>query len=111
MSRQTVYQVLYHITVAYLPFVAVAMVIAVAYHLKKQSDSERPLKGFPLVGLEEEGLSPKEVWMKHGHGVMAKGLTAHKGAFQVMTGTGPKVRKHRGESMRIQCECGKISRR
>ncbi|KAK3301210.1 cytochrome P450 monooxygenase [Chaetomium fimeti] len=91
MSRQTAYQALYRVTVAYLPFVVAAMIIAVAFHLKKQSDAERPLKGFPLVGLEEEGLSPKEAWMKHGHRVMVKGLTEHKGAFQVMTGTGPKI--------------------
>ena len=93
MSRQTVYQTLYHVTVVYLPFVAAAVVFAVAYHLKKQADIERPLKGFPLVGLEEDGLSPKDAWMKHGHRVMAKGLKTHQGAFQVMTGTGPKVRK------------------
>ncbi|RHZ57409.1 cytochrome P450 [Aspergillus thermomutatus] len=91
MSLQTVYQALYHVTVVYLPFVAAAVIFAVAYHLKKQADIERPLKGFPLVGLEEEGLSPKEAWMKDGPRVMAKGLKAHQGAFQVMTGTGPKI--------------------
>ncbi|KAK6063592.1 cytochrome P450 monooxygenase [Seiridium cupressi] len=91
MANKPVYQVLYHVTVAYLPFVAAAVIFAIAYHLKKQSDSERPLKGFPLVGLEDEGLSPKESWMKHGHRVMAKGLKEHEGAFQVMTGTGPKI--------------------
>jgi hypothetical protein len=111
MSRQTVYQALYHVTVVYLPFVAAAAVFAVAYHLKKQADIERPLKGFPLVGLEEDGLSPKDAWMKHGHRVMAKGLKAHQSAFQVMTGTGPKVRKRLGYSLRIRCECGKMFRR
>lgn len=92
MSLQTASEALYHVTVFYLPFVACAMVVVVAYSLKKQSDIERPLKGFPLIGLEEDGLDPKEAWMKHGPKVMAKGLSAHKGAFQVMTGTGPKVR-------------------
>lgn len=92
MSLQAVSQAVYHVAVAYLPFVACAMVIAVAYRLKKQSDIERPLKGFPLIGLEEDGLDPKEAWMKQGPKVMEKGLSAHKGAFQVMTGTGPKVR-------------------
>lgn len=96
MSLQTAYQALYRVTVVYLPFVAAAVIFAVAYHLKKQADIERPLKGFPLVGFEEEGLSPKEAWMKHGPRVMANGLKAHQGAFQVMTGTGPKVRRGRG---------------
>jgi hypothetical protein len=113
MSRQTVYQALYHVTVVYLPFVAAAVIFAVAYYLKKQAAIVRPWKGFPLLGLEEEGLSPKEAWAKHGHGVMAKGLKEHQGAFQVMTGTGPKVRKTLGyllfESKR--CERGKTSRR
>lgn len=97
MSRQSVYQAFYHVTVVYLPFLAAAAVIAVAYHLKKQADTERPLKGFPLVGLEEDGLSPKDAWMKYGHRVMAKGLKEHDGAFQVMTGTGPKVWFYQGK--------------
>lgn len=84
MSLQKAYQALYHVTVVYLPFVAAAVIFAVVYHLKKQADIERPLKGLPLVGLEEEGLRPKDAWMKHGPRVMAKGLKAHAGAFQVM---------------------------
>lgn len=93
MLFQAVYEALYHVSITYLPFVALAILVAVAYRLKKQSDEERPLKGFPVVGLEEEGLGPKEAYMKHGHKVIAKGLREHKGAFQVMTGTGPKVNK------------------
>ena len=99
MSHQTVYQTLYHVTTVYLPLVAAAVVFAVAYHLKKQADIERPLKGFPLIGLEEDGLSPKDAWMKHAHRVMAKGLKMHQGAFQVMTGTGPKVREEVSDTL------------
>ncbi|KAF2120197.1 cytochrome P450 monooxygenase [Lophiotrema nucula] len=56
-----------------------------------QADIEKPLPGFPLVGLPEDGLSPKAAWTKSGFKVLAKGLREHTGAFQVMTGTGPKI--------------------
>ena len=117
MSHQTVYQTLYHVIVVYLPLVAAAVVFAVAYHMKKQADIVRPLKGFPLVGLEEDGLSPKDAWTKHGHRVMVKGLRTHPGAFQVMTGTGPKVPKtsnilfesiHQGADTYISRSCYQI---
>ena len=107
MSHQAVYQTLYHVAVVYLPVVTAAVIFAVAYHLKKQADIERPLKGFPLIGLEEDGLSPKDAWMKQAHRVMAKGLKTHQGAFQVMTGTGPKVREESRilfESIRLDAD-------
>ena len=71
---------------------AFSFFLAISWYFRRQASIERPLPGFPLVGLEEEGLSPRDAWSQHGHKVQAKGLREHAGAFQVMTATGPKVR-------------------
>jgi hypothetical protein len=91
MSFQMACQTLGHVVVVYLPFAAAVAALAIAYHVKTQADVKRPFKGFPLVGLEEDGLTPEESWQKYGYRVMMKGLKEHQSAFQVMTGTGPKV--------------------
>lgn len=50
---------------------------------------DRPLAGFSLIALDGKG--PKSSWMWHGKDVINKGLETCSGAFQVMTGTGPKI--------------------
>jgi hypothetical protein len=91
MSFHIAYPTICHVVLIYLPFAAAVVALAIVYHVKTQADIKRPYKGFPLVGLEEYGLTPEESWQKHGYKVMMKGLKEYQGAFQVMTGTGPKV--------------------
>ena len=77
-------------TLAILVAALVLSIVAFGY-LQRQASSVKPLPGFPLVGLEGDGLSPRDAWSQHGLKVQAKGLREHSGAFQVMTATGPKA--------------------
>ena len=79
-----------HLPIFLFAVLIVAVGVSVSY-FESNVNVERPFKGFPLVGLEEEGLAPREAWNKNGYKVVAKGLREHPGAFQVMTGTGPKI--------------------
>ena len=50
------------------------------------------MNGFPLIALQEQGLSPKASWIKQAKNTIAKGLRICNGSpFQVMTATGPKI--------------------
>ncbi|ORY63215.1 cytochrome P450 [Pseudomassariella vexata] len=50
---------------------------------------ERPLAGFPLVVVE--GQTPRNSWLYHARRLIIEAQKKHSGAFQVMTGTGPKI--------------------
>ncbi|PNS17537.1 Ent-kaurene oxidase [Sphaceloma murrayae] len=52
---------------------------------------EKPLSGFPLIEPNELKWLPSIGWMKSGKEMLFRGLAQTKGAFQVMTGTGPKI--------------------
>lgn len=80
-----------HLSLAILVTAILLSAVFLSY-FQHQSRTEEPLPGFPIVSLEEEGLSPRDSWSQHGLKVQAKGLREHDGAFQVMTATGPKVR-------------------
>ena len=72
--------------------VAVLALISLSRLLLVRSSTEQKLKCFPLVGLEEEGLTPAESYRLRGWEVLDKGRRLHKGPFRVMTGSGSKVR-------------------
>lgn len=55
----------------------------------------RSLSKFPIVALAEQGLNARSSWHKAGTETIAKGIREHNGPFQVITGTGPKVRSCR----------------
>ncbi|ETS75628.1 hypothetical protein PFICI_12572 [Pestalotiopsis fici W106-1] len=62
------------------------VLIGVVYSYISQ---ERPLAGFPLATVEGKG--PKKSWLFHGRQLVAEGVKKYSGAFQVMSGTGPKI--------------------
>lgn len=68
------------------------LVTVLAYTVYSLLAVEQPLKGFPVVALTERGLSSKWSWYTAGTETIAKGLKEHDGPFQIITGTGPKVR-------------------
>jgi hypothetical protein len=67
------------------------VVAALVYTTYSLLTVERPLKGFPVVALSEQGLSSKWSWFHSSTETIAKGLKEHNEPFQVITGTGPKV--------------------
>jgi hypothetical protein len=76
-----------------LQLIAVGLLVVFAFTVYSLLTVERPLKGFPIATLPEKGLSPKQAWCHAGHELLAKALKEHAGPFQVITGTGPKVRQ------------------
>ncbi|KAK6087007.1 cytochrome P450 [Seiridium cupressi] len=66
--------------------VVVTVLIGIVYSVITQ---ERPLAGFPLASLDGKG--PRKSWLFHGRQVVAEGVQKYSGAFQVMSGTGPKI--------------------
>lgn len=72
--------------------VGVAIFALLAYTIYSAIADERPLKGFPVAALSEQGLNSKWSWLKHGRETIAKGLKeSNNSPFQILTGTGPKV--------------------
>jgi hypothetical protein len=78
-----------------IQLIAVGLLLVSAFTVYSLLTVEKPLKGFPIATLSEKGLSPKQAWYHAGHELIAKGLKEHAGPFQVITGTGPKVRQTR----------------
>ena len=74
-----------------IQIVAAGVIVFVAYTIYSILSADQPLKGFPVVALTEKGLSSKWSWYTAGTETIAKGLKEHKGPFQIITGTGPKV--------------------
>ncbi|KAI2632123.1 cytochrome P450 [Hypoxylon sp. NC1633] len=69
-----------------LQVVIATLVLGVVYSL---ITADRPFAGFPLVALD--GKSATKSWLWNGREVLAEGLRRYSGAFQIMTGTGPKI--------------------
>jgi hypothetical protein len=78
-----------------IQLIAVGLLAVFAFTIYSLLSVEKPLKGFPIATLPEKGLSPKKAWYHAGQELIAKGLKEHAGPFQVITGTGPKVRQTR----------------
>ncbi|KAF4548956.1 Cytochrome P450-like protein 87 [Elsinoe fawcettii] len=72
----------------YLQITAIIIIVSTAYSLLTR---ERPVAGFPLIEPTELKWLPSIGWMKSGKEMIFRGLGQTKGAFQVMTGTGPKI--------------------
>ncbi|KAH8198925.1 hypothetical protein TruAng_006886 [Truncatella angustata] len=66
--------------------IAATIVIGILYSIITQ---ERPLAGFPLASID--GMGPKKSWLFQGKQLVAEGSKKYSGAFQVMSGTGPKI--------------------
>lgn len=75
-----------------LQIIAFGAFVVVVYYLYSVLTVDQPLKGFPVVALSEKGLSSKWSWYTAGRETIAKGLKEHNAPFQIITGTGPKVR-------------------
>lgn len=71
--------------------IAAGAIVVLAYTIYSLLTVEKPLKGFPVVALTEKGLKGKWSWISASTELIAKGLKEHDGAFQIITGTGPKV--------------------
>lgn len=76
-----------------IQIVAAAAIAILAYTIYSVLASGQPLKGFPVVALSEKGLNSKWSWYTASTETIAKGLKEHNGPFQIITGTGPKVRR------------------
>lgn len=81
-----------------IQLIAAGAVAVLAYTIYSLLTVEQPLKGFPVVELTEKGLKGKWSWYTAGTETIAKGLREHNGPFQVITGTGPKVRYSTSQS-------------
>ncbi|KAI6798711.1 hypothetical protein KC361_g3246 [Hortaea werneckii] len=68
-----------------------AILFSVVAFIYSTLSNERPLPGFPVISLSEQGLGPKASWFKFGKQTILKGLEQTKGPFQILTGTGPKI--------------------
>jgi hypothetical protein len=77
----------------YLVVAATSVLISIVFLAYRFATLERPTKLYPVIGLEEEGLNPKESFFDNADKVIAKGLQTG-GPFQVITGTGPKLSYH-----------------
>lgn len=69
-----------------LQVIGLTLLFSAVYDYVKR---ERPHKGFPVIKLE--GKSAKKSWLYHGGETVKKGLDQCSGAFQIISGTGPKI--------------------
>jgi hypothetical protein len=76
-----------------IQLIAVGLLVLFAFTVYSLLTVEKPMKGLPIAALPEKGLSPKQAWCHAGDELIAKALKEHAGPFQVITGTGPKVRQ------------------
>lgn len=74
-----------------LQIIGAGAILALLYTIYIFIAADRPLPGFPIVALTERGLGPKWSWYKAGNATITKGLRENPGAFQIITGTGPKI--------------------
>lgn len=75
----------------YVQFAVAGSILCGVYYVWKTLASERPLSGFAVATLSEEGLGPKESYFKDSNKTIAAGLKSNSGPFQIITGTGPKI--------------------
>ncbi|CAG8960392.1 hypothetical protein HYFRA_00008109 [Hymenoscyphus fraxineus] len=75
----------------YVQFVIIGSILYGVYYVWKTLNSERRLSGFAIATLAEEGLGPKESYLKDSNKTIAAGLKSNSGPFQIITGTGPKL--------------------
>lgn len=68
-----------------------ACVAALAWYINTTLSADRPIQGFPIVALSEQGLNAKDSWFTKGRETIDKGLATYDRSFQVLTGTGPKI--------------------
>lgn len=78
-----------------LQLIAFGLLVVLTITVYSVLSAQKPLKGFPIAALPEKGLSPKQSWLHAGRETITKALKEHAGPFQVITGTGPKVRQAR----------------
>lgn len=71
--------------------IVLVLVLSTTYFVYATYTANKPIKGFPIVALTEEGLSAKQSWFKKGREIVDKGLATIDGPFQVITATGPKI--------------------
>lgn len=68
-----------------------AFLLGATLIVSKLLTAGKPVEGFPVVALTEQGLGAKESWFRKGRETIERGIAKYNAPFQVITGTGPKI--------------------